>query len=282
MISIKQNVDRFNQYEIDRRTILIDSDGTRDIDKINKFIKDNNKVLLSVTYKSCDIICEILNDLENVLIIFDEFHNFSYNNIYNEEDSINKLINNEKHNKLYLSATPRIYELENNDDIDVNDIFGNYIYKMSFNEAINEKYISDYEVYLPIFELKENEEIKSLNIHNDYLQKIQFLIEGIKMCGNLKIIVYVRDHKEITNFIENFNKLNEYYQYDVNISSITCNESYKKRDKILDDFNKSEKISILLSNHILDEAIDIRSCNSIYMTYISSSKIKNIQRARRS
>jgi superfamily II DNA or RNA helicase len=103
----KQNCDRFKIYENDRNSLLIDSDGTRNIIDINEFIKNNSKILLSVTYKSCDIICEIIDQLENVFIIFNEFHNFSYNNIYDESDNIKKL---------YLSATPRIYELEDNND----------------------------------------------------------------------------------------------------------------------------------------------------------------------
>jgi superfamily II DNA or RNA helicase len=281
----KQNCDRFKIYENDRNSLLIDSDGTRDLKDINEFIKNNSKILLSVTYKSCDIICEIINQLENVFIIFDEFHNFSYNNIYEESDNIYKLINSESDNikKLYLSATPRIYELEDNNDIDVNEIFGDYIYKMSFNEAIDNKYISDYELYLPIFsnDSESNLEINNLNIHENYLLKLQFLIEALKMQGNLKVIVYIRTHEEIDTFISEFNKLNEYYKYDVDINKITCNDSYTNRSKILDDFNNSNKINILLSVHILDEAIDIPSCNSIYMTYVSSSKIKNIQRMSR-
>jgi superfamily II DNA or RNA helicase len=283
----KQNCDRFKIYENDRKSLLIDSDGIRCITEINEFIKNNSesKILLSVTYKSCDIICQIIDKLENVFIIFDEFHNFSYNNIYDEENAIYKLINSESDNikKLYLSATPRIYELEDNNDIDVNEIFGDYIYKMSFNEAIENKYISDYELYLPIFsnDSISNEEINNLNILQDYLLKLQFLIEAIKMCGNLKIIVYVRTHEEIDTFISEFNKLNEYYEYDVDINKITCDDSYNKRTKILDDFNNSVKMNILLSVHILDEAIDIPSCNAIYMTYVSNSKIKNVQRMSR-
>ena len=279
----KQNIDKFLEYEKNRKCLLIDSDGTRNINEINNFIKSNKKILLSCTYKSCDIIVVLIDNLENVIIIFDEFHNFSYNNIYSEEDCINILINNSKCKKLYLSATPRIYELEGgNDDIDVNDIFGNYIYQMSFNEAIDKKYISDYELYLPIFDTEDNiEEIKNLNIHEDYLQKVLFLIEGIKKFGYLKVVVYFRDHKEITDFIESFNKIKEYYAYEVEISSIKCNNSNKKRDKILNEFNNSNKISILLSVHILDEAIDIRTCNAVYMTYVCNSKIKNIQRMSR-
>ena len=277
-----QNINRYKIYDSDRESILIDSDGTRNIDKINEFIlkNQNKKILLSVTYKSCDIInkLKLPND---TFIIFDEFHNFTHNNIYNDEDNIYKLIYIDNYKKLYLSATPRIYELEDNDDIDVNDIFGDYIYNMSFNEAINNKYISDYELYLPIFESNNNDEIKKLNIHQDYLLKLQFLIEAIKICGTLKMIIYLRTHEDIYKFIEEFNKINEYYSYDVNIDYITSDINNKKRKQILEEFNNSTKISLLLSVYILDEAIDIPNCNAIYMSYISNSKIKNIQRLSR-
>jgi hypothetical protein len=150
---------------------------------------------------------------------------------------------------------------------------------MSFNEAIDKKYISNYELYLPVFESSQiNEEIDILAINNNILLKLQFLIEAIKMCGTLKMIIYVKSHEEINDFIDNFNKINQYYCYDVIINKITCNENYNERNKILEEFNNSNKITLLLSVHILDEAIDIPSCNSIYMTYTSSSKIKNIQR----
>jgi superfamily II DNA or RNA helicase len=279
----KQNIDRFKLYEKDRKSILIDSDGTTCIDQINDFIKNNpkSKILLSVTFRSCKLINDI-NLNNDIFIIFDEFHNFSWNNIYDKDNDINKLINNKNIKKLYISATPRIYELENkDDDIDINEVFGNYIYKMSFNEAIKNKYISDYELYLPIFSYEINEEINKLNINADYLLKIQFLIEAVKICGTLKMIIYVKTHDEINDFINEFNKLNEYYSYDILINKITCDNNYKSRNKILDEFNYSDKINLLFSVHILDEAIDIPSCNAIYMSYVSNSKIKNIQRMSR-
>jgi ERCC4-related helicase len=53
------------------------------------------------------------------------------------------------------------------------------------------------------------------------------------------------------------------------------------RIKKLDDFNNSEEISILCSVEILDECIDIPSCDSFYITYNCVSKIRIIQRISR-
>ena len=281
----KQNIDRVKEYDNNRKSLLIDSDGTRNIDIIKEFINVNENVFLSITYKSCDIIIDLLDEYQNIFIIFDEFHNFSYSNIFNDDDYINKIIKNNNHNKLYLSATPRIYELEDKKDIDINELFGNYIYKMSFSEAINNKYISDYEIYMPIFDENLNkvdiEKEINENIDEEYLLKITFFIEAIKKFGNLKTIVYVKNHIEIDNFIDNFNKINKYYNYDVYINKIICNTTCNNRNKILEEFNNSTKISLLLSVYILDEAIDIKSCDSIFMTYITDSKIRNVQRISR-
>ena len=281
----KQNINRFLEYEKGRKCLLIDSDGTRNAEEVCEFVMSGKRVLLSCTYRSCDIIVELISKIENVMIIFDEFHNFSRRNIYDEEDSINRLVSGSRNGwkKLYLSATPRVYELENGgDDVDVSEVFGSYIYQMSFNEAIEKKYICDYELYLPVFELNNyGNDIRELDIHKDYLQKILFLIEAIKMFGVIKVIVYVRDHKEVCEFIKNFSKVNEWYGYDIWIDSITCEDSYKMRDRVLCMFNEMNKISVLVSVHILDEAIDVRSCNAVYMTYSCKSKIKNVQRMSR-
>jgi hypothetical protein len=74
------------------------------------------------------------------------------------------------------------------------------------------------------------------------------------------------------------NKLNEYYYLDFHIDQITSNISSKSRTIILNNFTESTKIEVLFSIRILDECIDIPSCDSIYITYESSSKIRTIQR----
>jgi len=117
---------RYCEYnnEFISNSLLIDSDGTRDFTKINSFIKKkkDKKILFSSTYKSVDIVNQILSNLnlDDTIVIFDEFHNISISNLTNLDDSINQLLNS-KQRILFLSATPRIYELENSDyeDLDI-------------------------------------------------------------------------------------------------------------------------------------------------------------------
>ena len=46
----EQNIDRYMEYDPSRKHLLVDSDGTRDINEIREFIKNNNKVLIYLDY----------------------------------------------------------------------------------------------------------------------------------------------------------------------------------------------------------------------------------------
>ena len=73
------------------------------------FIK-KERWLLSCTYKSVDMLSFVINR-RDILIIIDEFHNLSINNISNKSNPFYKLL--KSNNKILLmSATPRIYDLE--------------------------------------------------------------------------------------------------------------------------------------------------------------------------
>src|SRR3989338_3029189 len=78
----EQNLTRFKQYVDDYKCLLIDSDGTRNKKKIKKFITENNKIMLSITYASADMFNKIKKYLDDYIIVIDEFHNLSRNNIF--------------------------------------------------------------------------------------------------------------------------------------------------------------------------------------------------------
>ena len=286
----EQNIARLLQYDNEIKCLLIDSDGERDKNIIEKFIKDNTRCLLSVTYASCDVIHNCVND---AFIIIDEFHNLSRTNLFDKNDNINKIINSD--NKiLYMSATPRIYELEDDDNELYNEefenIFGKTIYKMDFKTAIKNKYICDYKIYLPIIldkdydELKNDisKEIKINNIANNKINQCCFLFEAIKNLGMLKCIIYFKNCQEIDEFIKILEKINEYYAYDYYINSITYKDNKKERNEKIEKFSSSNITHFLCSVDILNECIDIPKCNTVYITYNCKSKISCIQRMCRS
>ena len=272
----KQNLDRYVQYGRNN-TLLLDSDGTRDLDEITEFINNNAKFLISATYKSVDILQQL--NLTNCLIIIDEFHNLSKNNVCNEEDDFYKLLQSD--NKfLLMSATPRIYELEDDEENDNIDL-GEIVYNMTFTEAIEKKYICDYKIWLPSIHEDNSDLINEIgidDIDNELKAKCMFLFKNLLFHGSKKCILYCQDTNNLNDIKDCIVKLNDFYAIDLNIQEITSETSYKNREKILNVFESSNKIELLLSIRIYDECIDIPSCDSIYITYPSSCKIRTIQR----
>jgi superfamily II DNA or RNA helicase len=311
----KQNLDRFVEYGYNDSTLLVDSDGTRNFKEIKKFIKSNKKFLISSTFCSVDIINKCLKYLKNPIIIVDEFHNLSKNNVSEFIENNNKLDNKlddelddeddyesdneyieentddfyqilKSDNKiLFVSATPRIYELEADGEDFNEELFGKIIYKMSFNHAIKNNLICDYSIWLPSIHEDNTQLKKELDIYQiDSIVKAKciFLLSCLLNTGSMKTIIYCVDTNEITNLKEALKKLDDYFVLDLVCNEITSNTSHKSRTKILNDFASDTKSKqLLFSVRILDECVDIPSCDSIFITYPTTSKIRTIQRISR-
>jgi superfamily II DNA or RNA helicase len=179
-----------------------------------------------------------------------------------------------------MSATPRIYELEDSDesyDIEI-------IYNMNFTDAINNKYITDYKIWLPsIHEDNEklNNELSVYDIDNIIKSKCNYLFSCLLNNGSRKCIIYCINNEELNYLIEGFNELNKFYYLEYEINKINSRTTFNDRQKILNNFENNNKIQLLFSIRILDECIDIPTCDSIYITYPSQSKIRTIQRLSR-
>jgi len=257
----QQTLEQFKKYMGNSyEPILISIDGTRNIQKINSYIKDKN--IFSSTYCSVDIIISIIDKLKNVFIIIDEFHNVSENEI------MNKLLNYDC-NKIFLSATP----IEN--FMDIKDV-----YEYSWLKAIENKYICDFNIYIP--DLKETfEELiklckKDTNIKT--LNKTYFMLKSMLFNGDKKLICYatcIEYANEIANVIEWMSKMLgielEYWILDYKVSKI-------KREKIINSFIKTQKTAIIINIHILDEGIDIANCDSVFITQPNNNISNIVQR----
>jgi superfamily II DNA or RNA helicase len=287
----KQNLDRFILYNSELKCQLVDSDnlGTRDVDKLKSFINNNGKKFLFSTYKSADVIFELYDNYKNrnTLIIIDEFHNLSLKNMTDEEDYIYKLLNTDV-KVMSMSATPRVYELEN-DEFDTTELLGEITYTMSFTDAIKNKLVCDYQIYLPLIveDVKENHDNikKELNIGDvnlTVLDKCSFMCCSISDLGFRHMICYFQDIKEIDEFIKTLKIANEFYALDnLIVDKITCETKQTERELILNNFKNHDGVSILCSVKILDECIDIKECDSIFVTYPCKNKVKMVQRLNR-
>lgn len=326
----EQNLTRFTSY-LNVVGLLIDCNGDRDINDIVLFVKKNNKCIISTTYKSCDMIEKLLTKfkcnsfIKRTKIYIDEYHNLNVNNISDKKDNINKILNS-KYPILFISATPRIYDLEDknidvydllcnqesdekvdeknggeNDDEEDNNIitvddnitniFGDVKYTYSFRDAINNKYINDYTIFIPelydIDKLNENNNIIYDTIHHEIdlstynknnTLKVQFILNGIMRFGYFKTIVYCSSIEDAKDLQRHIDKLKEYYNINLNTDIINCDISLKKRKIMIDKFKLFDGYSLLLSIRILDECVNIPECDSIYLADNCKSKIRTIQR----
>ena len=321
-----QNLSRYIEYGYDENnTILINSDGIRNIEVIKTKIKQNENLIISSTFKSMDIINQCLDLFdEKTLFIIDEFHNLSKNNISDKDDDIYKLLIS-NHKILFMSATPRIYDIEyldNNNDIEeekeedeeidsdndsnedyddeddyeeksiidydsrFDELFGTIVYNMSLTDAIINKYITDYKIWLPsIHENNEKlkEELSIYDIDDESLKnRCLYLLSCLLNNGSRKTITYCKDTNDMNSMIDSVKKLNDFYNLDIDIYSISCENTNKERKKILKSFSENDdKIQLLFNIKILNECIDIPSCDSIYISYPPKNKITTIQRINR-
>lgn len=272
----EQNLERIKLYLPKYNHLLIDSDGTRDInDIINKL--DKNTVY-SCTFRSAsDIISELVNNgynfnIKNTILIVDEAHNLLNNTKLIELCKFFSKV-------LLVTATPSI-QLES--------IIGSeIIYNYPFKDAIKDKHICDYEIYFPYIEKNKNlNNIPSelLHLDNNLANKCLFFINGLLITGSRRAIVYLKNSEECEIYEYIFNEImNKYHYFKVLIKTITCEVKKEERINIINEFQKDEEeeiIKIILSIRILDEGIDIPKCDSIFITYIGDpyNDIRNIQR----
>lgn len=260
-----QLLEKFKEYFEDTYNyLLLSMDGERSIDI------HNQKNIISSTFCSVSLLLNL--KLDNAIIIVDEFHNLSINQVNDVNNDMNKLICSYD-KRLFLSATPKIYEQIDDEkvnayNIDEYDLFGNIFYSYSFVDAIKNKYINDFRLIIP--NLKED------------TNKIDFFYKNMLYFGYKKCIIYCKTIEEIKNYEEEIIKINKNnYNIQLKTNSITYKTSLKKRHKIINEFKKDYKMNLLFSVHTLDECIDIPNCDSIYITYKVVNPINIIQRVSR-
>ncbi len=183
----EQTITHFKNYYFgtdSHNFIEINSAAGRDIAKY----KFKTKNVISSTYDSVDIINKIINTkkLQNVFVIIDEFHNLSQNDLFDNKSEIKKLLEGNVR-VLFVSATPKYYE---------NYDYGEK-YKLSWDDAINKKYICDFN-----FTFSDDKEIEKevslLKLNTEFvtkiilINKVYFLLKHIEKLKSKKCVVFLR------------------------------------------------------------------------------------------
>jgi superfamily II DNA or RNA helicase len=286
-----QNLSRFkNEIDDYDKYMLIDSDGVRDVKEIKRHL--GKKIVLSVTYKSHDVIGELMQFIpegKSVGIVVDEFHNLTYDNVMNKDDSFYKVFAG-NYNYLFVSATPRLFDSEEDDYVDNLDITGKVEYSYEFGKAIQNGYICDYDVYVPDISIKNEDQLKDVykelkitNLENvGYDVKAHFLLRCLEEHGHSKCICYSKDIDDAKKLMESFERVKKYHMIDLYVGLIVADTTQNQREKILKEFSETNMKALICSVRILDECIDIPKCDSVFMTSKQTNKLRTIQRLCRS
>jgi superfamily II DNA or RNA helicase len=219
-------------------------------------------------------------DLNDSILIIDEAHNIIH------EPLLIKLLERVPRTLLVTATPPEELEEVVNSEV---------IYKYTMSQAINDKNICDYEIFLPLIEYKDNKSEVLINIpdklnelDHDLVKKGLFLINGMLKTGSRRCIVYLNSIDECNKYEKIFKDIMEKYHYiKLWIRQITTNTRDNERSIYLKEFEKDElveckedELKILLSIRILDEGVDIPRCDSVYLTHIGkyTSDIRVVQR----
>jgi superfamily II DNA or RNA helicase len=272
----QQTLEKFKEYLGDKYNyVLVSIDGKTKIEEIKKIIKAKN--VISSTYDSCDIVNLLMNDLQNSYVIIDEFHNLSENNIKDNNNEIKKLINTNI-NKVFVSATP-IKNFMN--------ITEDKIYTYKWDDAIKNKYICDFNIYLPNItdEMTKFIDVVKINYKENeikLIKKAYNLIKSMLFNGDKKCICYLTTIEKANTFNKLLTLIGNTLNIEIEREQIDCNTKKLKRNEIIEKFKKSNKMFILLNVHVLDEGIDIPECDSVYITQPNNNILNIVQRMCRS
>jgi superfamily II DNA or RNA helicase len=280
----KQSKERIEKFIPQYMSLLVDSDngGTTDETYIFDMI-EKQSCFLSITYESFfNIFASRIDEFKDSIIVVDEAHNII------SDDNIHHIIN-DCQKSLLVTATPTT-KMDENINCEV-------IYEYSMRDAIENNYICDYNINIPLIDVDNDNkmdleipnELKNLN--EDLTLKSLFLIDGLLKTGSSRCIVYCNNINECKEFNDCFQETCETYHglkcwtslFTTGIETSTA----KKRENLINKFSYDNeyKFYILTSVRILNEGIDIVECDSTFISNVPnkmSNEICAVQRMCRS
>ena len=281
IVSAEQNLERFKEGLPGYKSILVCSGvGERNnLDKVKSLLGE--KLIISCTYDSADIIKIIIDDINKsygnheICITVDEFHNLRKEYVLKEsDDKVSDFyeVLTQSWKYLFLSATPRVFKLEN-DDNDIRNILGEIVYSFSFGHAILLKHICDYCVYLPDISIIISNLLKNISetinvsvklFDEIYAVKSIFILMGMMANKHFKCIAYLSKKDNCEAFKNSLHMVNKYFGLKLKVFTIISDVKSDERRKKLKEFAEYDGYAIICSINILKECIDIVECDSVY------------------
>ena len=281
-VSVENLRDRLACFLPGHAPLLVDSDvgGTTDEKEIDAFLETHmGEVVIYSTFQSAMEILAQRKWYEEMVLLVDEAHNAT-TELCEWVQGFRRC--------LVMSATFP-------DDIcEAMEIEHKVV--VPFSKGIEGGYIVDYTLWLPSLTKHED---GSTSVEADIpvgfeayerSMVLKALYHAVCMLrtGSRRTIVYLGTQVECDQYMEVCRRVLEEYHgvTGVWMGKMTCSVSSRERKEILSEFQGGEDGSfrILTSVRILDEAVDIPSCDSVFITMVGehSSDIRFFQRAQRS
>lgn len=212
----------------------------------NNSFDDDKKITICV-YNSVEHVLPSIKSFDKIYI--DEAHHIHKPEIYDSDE--------ESKDKNYLTTIRKFSKYNNNVYLSatIDEIQEFDFYKKELRDMINEKYLSDYTIHIPVFP----DDPSNNNI-------CQYLLQNYR-----NIIVYCNSRAEGKQVMELFNKL----QYN-SAEYIDCNTTKNDRKKILQKYNEGN-ISFLVNVKVLCEGFDSAITRGVCFLHLPSSKTTVIQ-----
>ena len=290
-VHVRQNLERMKEFLPDYETLLLDSDsdGSTDIDDLTSMLDKNG--IISSTFESAENVIQYLFEK-------DEDEEIGYQPIVDLSDSI--LIIDEAHNMIHkdklveiIQAFPKVLLVTATPPSSMEEIIGSeLIFQYPFRQAIEEKYICDYQIYLPMLFQDEKTGVSNVAIEkpvemhdydDDMTKKCLYLANGMLQTGSRRCIVYMNSCEECEEFTMIWKKMmREYHYLHEWIHILTSEISEKDRERMILEFEKESKdtLKIICSIRILNEGVDIPKCDSVFIGNVGehANNITMVQR----
>jgi hypothetical protein len=266
---------RLTPFLPDHASIVVDSDGTTDIERLRLFIATTERSIVFTTYDSAvGVVCNLETTDDDVLVI-DEAHN-AYGNA-----ALTRWAQQFKRG-LLLTATPQH---------DLDEMFGcEPGYNLSFREAINQRLLCDYAVWFPLARDLAGEhvlEISIADLPHELALKAMFLLRGMLHTGARRTFAYLSSQDEAREFARVFVQVAEkYHGVPTWTGVIVSDTTHAQRAALFSSFRNTDNngvFCVLASVRILDEGIDEPSCDSTFFSTLSdhASELRVVQRLMR-
>jgi superfamily II DNA or RNA helicase len=266
---------------LDTQALLVDSDtqGTTDPEEITAWLTNHQerpRVIFS-TYKSTLEVLQTLEErTENSCLVIDEVHN-----------ATPELLDYLENFSDYLAMTASLPD-------EVWEAFPEQsrIFRVSLADAIRDGYLVDYTIWLPetagVQSIEQQGKFQPKRLKELFQHELSprafYLINGMLKTGSRRCIAYLSNREECSVFQRLFQQVClKYHGISVWTDQVDCEVSTNRRREIFKAFQESS-FAVLTSVRVLDEAVDLVRCDSIFVGNIGAqaSDIRMIQRWGRS